>query len=65
RESGWSSPEGMKTLKSILQRLIPQWPNGPYDWQLQVTAAMLDGDDQIVVTACGDGKTAAAYLHLL
>ncbi|KAI0072323.1 P-loop containing nucleoside triphosphate hydrolase protein, partial [Panus rudis PR-1116 ss-1] len=65
RQNGWSSTEGIETLRSILKRLIPQWPNGPYDWQLTVTANVLDGRDQLLVTACGDGKTAAAYLHLL
>ncbi|THH07073.1 hypothetical protein EW146_g9430 [Bondarzewia mesenterica] len=57
--------EGLSSIKSILQTLIPQWPAGPHDWQVESTANILDGHDQLVVAACGDGKTAAAYLHIL
>ncbi|KAI0072463.1 P-loop containing nucleoside triphosphate hydrolase protein [Panus rudis PR-1116 ss-1] len=62
---GWSSPEGLKLLKDILKRLIPAWKDGPHDWQIKVTANILDGKDTYLVAACGEGKTAAAYLHLL
>ena len=61
---GWSTPAGIADLKKILCGLVP-WPAGPYDWQLMSTARTLDGINQLVVTACGDGKTAAAYLPLL
>ncbi|KAI0040472.1 P-loop containing nucleoside triphosphate hydrolase protein, partial [Auriscalpium vulgare] len=61
----WSSPEGLHALRDILKSLIPQWENGPYDWQVIATARILDKRKQLVVAACGEGKTALSYLHLL
>lgn len=61
----WSSPAGHRTIKEILTRRLPQWPGGPYDWQIKTTAEILDGHDIFLVAGCGEGKTAAAYLHLL
>ena len=61
----WSSPEGLEYLKGLLKRLLPQWKNGPHDWQIASTAYILDGLDQFTVVACGEGKTAASYLHHL
>ncbi|KAA1470452.1 P-loop containing nucleoside triphosphate hydrolase protein, partial [Dentipellis sp. KUC8613] len=61
----WSSRQGLEALRGILKQALPQWPSGPHDWQLESTASILDKKNQLVVTACGDGKTAAAYLHLL
>ncbi|KAI0079911.1 P-loop containing nucleoside triphosphate hydrolase protein, partial [Panus rudis PR-1116 ss-1] len=64
-EECWSSPDGKKYLTELLKQLIPQWENGPHDWQVDTTACLLDGDDQLLIAACGEGKTAAAYLHLI
>ncbi|KAI0054732.1 P-loop containing nucleoside triphosphate hydrolase protein [Artomyces pyxidatus] len=61
----WSSPQGLETLRNMLRSLIPQWNNGPYEYQLNSTAAILDRRKQIVVAACGEGKTALSYMHLL
>jgi hypothetical protein len=61
----WSSPNGLHSLETILHSLIPQWPNGPHSWQLEATAQILDRRKQLVVAACGEGKTALTYLHLL
>ena len=60
----WSSPTGLDDLQKIISSQVP-WPAGPHDWQVMATARTLDGLNQLVVTACGDGKTAAAYLPLL
>src|SRR5882762_7763832 len=61
----WSSPNGLQSLQIILRSLLPEWPNGPHDWQIEATARILDHRKQLVVAACGEGKTAVAYLHLL
>lgn len=61
----WSSTDGKTSIKTILTAALPQWTNGPRDWQVNATAAVLDGHDQLLVAGCGEGKTAAAYLHLL
>lgn len=61
----WSDRQGLASLKSLLSRLILQWPNGPHDWQVEVVAGILDGVKQLLVVGCGEGKTAAAYLLLM
>ena len=61
----WSSPNGQQSLQLILCSLLPEWPNGPHDWQVKATACILNRQKQLVVAACGEGKTAIAYLHLL
>jgi len=38
---------------------------GPHDWQVEATAKILNGYKQIVIAACGEGKTALAYLPLI
>jgi len=63
--STWSSLDGIHSLDTILRSLIPLWPNGPHSWQLEATAKILDQRKQLVVAACGEGKTALVYLHLL
>ena len=60
----WTSPKGLEDLKKIIRSQVP-WPASPHDWQVTATACALNGLNQLVVTACGDGKTAAAYLPLL
>jgi len=64
-DSTWTSTNGIHSLNNILCSLIPQWPNGPHSYQLEATAHILDRCKQLVVAACGEGKTALAYLHLL
>lgn len=62
---GWSSPNGLRDLKELLTRLLPQWPQGPYDWQVEATAKTLDSINQFVVIPCAGGKTAISYLPIL
>lgn len=61
----WTSSEGLSFLKGLLSGVIPAWNTGPHDWQVLATARVLDGEDQLIVAGCGEGKTAVAYLHLL
>jgi hypothetical protein len=62
----WSSAAGIQLLKSSLMEVIPQWkPTGPYDWQTEATANILDNNNQLLIAGCGDGKTAVTYLHLI
>ena len=63
---GWSSAAGIHFIKSSLTEVIPQWkPVGPYDWQSEATANILDSNNQLIIAGCGDGKTAVTYLHLI
>jgi len=63
--SRWSSSRGLAFISSFLKELIPQWPAGPHDWQVKATANILNGTKQVVIAACGEGKTALTYLHLI
>jgi len=64
-DSTWTTPNGIHSLKEILHSLLPQWPNGPHPYQLKATAQILDRRKQLVIAACGEGKTALSYLHIL
>ncbi|KAI0038275.1 P-loop containing nucleoside triphosphate hydrolase protein [Auriscalpium vulgare] len=61
----WNSLEGLSHLETILKSATPLWPNGPRAWQVQATAHVLDRRNQLVIAGCGEGKTAAMYLHVL
>jgi len=37
----WSCEDGWLALTSILKARIPQWPDGPHDWQVKATARVL------------------------
>ena len=60
-----TTPLDLNTLKVLLTGILPQWPEGPRDWQVQETYNILMTKDQLIVAGCGQGKTAAMYLHLL
>ncbi|KAI0318675.1 P-loop containing nucleoside triphosphate hydrolase protein [Amylostereum chailletii] len=59
------TPTGHEYIKDKLKQAIPQWPNGPHDWQIEATANVLCKIDQLIIAGCGEGKTAAMYLHVL
>ncbi|KAG6824239.1 hypothetical protein H0H92_007585 [Tricholoma furcatifolium] len=63
----WQSQIGKHTIQLIIKLLIPQWKEGLYDWQLDLVSQILDGEDVLVSTATGDGKSAvfAAPLVIL
>lgn len=61
----WQSSIGLQTIKTIVRKRIPQWENGLYDWQLEIVAKILDGEDVLVVTATGDGKSAIFGVPIL
>ncbi|KAJ7207764.1 hypothetical protein B0H12DRAFT_1243083 [Mycena haematopus] len=54
----WRSPEGQETLKSIVAAKIPVWKDGLRERQVQPILHILDGQDVILCTATGDGKSA-------
>ncbi|KAI0792668.1 hypothetical protein C8Q75DRAFT_804400 [Abortiporus biennis] len=62
---GWTSDVDLKTLQLILHQVTPQWPNSPCKWQIQSVTNVLNKINQLVVTGCGEGKIAAAYLLIL
>jgi superfamily II DNA/RNA helicase len=54
----WRSPEGQRALKSIVAAKIPIWKDGLRERQVQPILHILDGQDVILCTATGDGKSA-------
>jgi len=54
----WQDPAGHATITEIIKKQIPEWKDGLHDWQLNLVARILDGDDIFCCTATGDGKSA-------
>jgi hypothetical protein len=63
--TSWCSPEGEASLKSIVASRIPAWTNGLCDRQAQPILRILDGQDLILCTAMGDGKSALFTVPIL
>ena len=53
----WTSPEGLETLKKIVERHVLQWSNGLRDYQLEYIPRVLSGEKVFLITATGDGKS--------
>ncbi|KAJ7016697.1 hypothetical protein C8F04DRAFT_1244800 [Mycena alexandri] len=54
----WRSPQGRRTVAKIVQKEIPQWPNGLYPEQEDVVTRVLDGEDVFCCLTTGGGKSA-------
>ncbi len=54
----WKTPQGSEALKRAVARRIPQWKDGLRDHQQEFIPYILDGDNLLVCTATGDGKSA-------
>ncbi|KDQ08756.1 hypothetical protein BOTBODRAFT_59122 [Botryobasidium botryosum FD-172 SS1] len=54
----WSTRSGNKLLVEILKCMVPQWKDGPREWQAGCEGNIMDGRDVLAITATGDGKTA-------
>jgi superfamily II DNA helicase RecQ len=63
--TAWRSPEGQAALKSIVAAKIPAWKDGLRDRQSQPILHILDGQDTILCTATGDGKSALFTVPIL
>ncbi|KAI0038009.1 P-loop containing nucleoside triphosphate hydrolase protein, partial [Auriscalpium vulgare] len=58
----WTSEAGLNRLKTLVK---PHLPFNPRDFQLLNAARILNGQDVLLVTATGDGKSALVYLPAL
>ncbi|KAF7334889.1 P-loop containing nucleoside triphosphate hydrolase protein [Mycena sanguinolenta] len=56
--TSWLSPEGQTALKAIVASEIPAWKDGLRERQIQPILRILDGQDVLLCTATGDGKSA-------
>ncbi|KAJ7309483.1 hypothetical protein DFH08DRAFT_974731 [Mycena albidolilacea] len=54
----WKDPEGVRTITLIVKKIIPQWKDGLYPWQLKLVVRILDGGDIFCCIATGGGKSA-------
>ncbi|KAJ7343049.1 hypothetical protein DFH08DRAFT_963062 [Mycena albidolilacea] len=54
----WKDPEGVRTITLIVKKMIPQWKDGLYPWQLRLVVRILDGGDIFCCIATGGGKSA-------
>lgn len=58
----WTSPLGLSTLKSLVPEVV-SWPSLK-DFQLDILAHVMNGENCLGITATGDGKTASYHLPL-
>ncbi|KAF8134047.1 P-loop containing nucleoside triphosphate hydrolase protein [Mycena galopus ATCC 62051] len=63
--ASWMSTEGAAALKLIVASEIPEWKNGLRDRQVEPISRILDGQDVILCTATGDGKSALFIVPIL
>ncbi|KAJ7270715.1 P-loop containing nucleoside triphosphate hydrolase protein [Mycena haematopus] len=63
--TSWTSPEGEAALKTIVASEIPAWTNGLRDRQTQPILRILDGQDVLLCTATGDGKSALFMVPII
>ncbi|KIY66073.1 P-loop containing nucleoside triphosphate hydrolase protein [Cylindrobasidium torrendii FP15055 ss-10] len=61
----WCSTEGRTALKTIVAKLVPKWPNGLRTEQEEPVLRILDGEDLLLTTATGRGKSALFIVPLL
>ncbi|RDB16841.1 ATP-dependent DNA helicase RecQ [Hypsizygus marmoreus] len=61
----WQSSIGRDTVRRIVKERIPEWTEGLRDWQLDVVCRILDGEDVLISTATGDGKSAIFAVPLV
>jgi len=61
----WRDPIGRETTQKIVKKLLPTWKNGLQDFQLDIVTPTLDGVDGMLLTATGDGKSAAFMIPIL
>ena len=61
----WRDPIGRETTQKIVKKLLPTWTNGLQDFQLDIITPTLDGIDGMLLTATGDGKSAAFMIPIL
>lgn len=61
----WRDPIGRETAQKIVKKLLPTWKNGLQDFQLDIVTPTLDGVDGMLLTATGDGKSAAFMILIL
>ncbi|KAF6745111.1 ATP-dependent DNA helicase RecQ [Ephemerocybe angulata] len=61
----WTSNAGKTTITEILRAVIPQWPTGPHEFQVDACANLLDKKPTVLLASTASGKTATFFCPLL
>ncbi|KAJ7733723.1 P-loop containing nucleoside triphosphate hydrolase protein [Mycena maculata] len=61
----WNTPLGHAIIQHIVKAKIPGWKDGLFGWQLIIVAWILDGEEALVVTTTGDGKSALFMVPII
>ncbi|KAJ7218596.1 P-loop containing nucleoside triphosphate hydrolase protein [Mycena pura] len=64
-ELPWMSPAGATALKSIVATCLPSWKAGLHPWQEEPILRILDGQDILLCTATGSGKSSLFMVPIL
>ncbi|SJL13507.1 uncharacterized protein ARMOST_16951 [Armillaria ostoyae] len=64
-EFRWQNPRGLETLRDIVKKLVPAWKHGLTDIQELAVSRILDGEDVLLCTATGSGKSASFAIPIL
>ncbi|PBK64862.1 P-loop containing nucleoside triphosphate hydrolase protein [Armillaria solidipes] len=61
----WTDPEGLETIRRVVSKRIPDWKQGLRPFQEQPITLILNGEDLLLCTATGDGKSALFTVPIL
>ncbi len=64
-EFRWQKPRGLETLRDIVKKLVPAWKHGLTDIQELAVSRILEGEDVVLCTATGSGKSASFDIPIL
>ncbi len=63
--TSWKTQQGSDSLKRVVSRRISHWQDGLRDHQQEFIPYILDGNNLLVCTATGDGKSAYFTVPIL
>jgi hypothetical protein len=61
----WTDRIGRSTIQEIVKLKIPEWKDGLRDYQLDMVASVLDGQNVLASLGTGRGKTAGYAIPVL
>ncbi|KAK0434388.1 uncharacterized protein EV420DRAFT_416771 [Desarmillaria tabescens] len=61
----WQHPHGLEILQGIVKRLVPSWKDGLTDIQALAVSRILGGEDVLLCTTTGSGKSASFAIPIL
>ncbi len=61
----WKDSEGLQAIRNVVAKRIPRWKNGLRPFQELPIVLILNGEDVLLCTATGDGKSALFTVPIL